>query len=113
MFQFLLVAICISINVPAGVFVPSFVIGAAGGRLTGETMSYLFPEGIRGAGGPPVYPGLYAVVGMSEWFNVFFLLFVKHTERPLFTICMASVFFCLFLQYSTRGPKLSHEIKVF
>lgn len=26
-------AVCISINVPAGVFVPSFIIGAAGGRL--------------------------------------------------------------------------------
>ncbi|VDK59404.1 unnamed protein product [Cylicostephanus goldi] len=62
---FLLVAICISINVPAGVFVPSFVIGAAGGRLVGEIMVFLFPEGMRGPGGPPIYPGLYAVVGKS------------------------------------------------
>lgn len=56
-------AICISINVPAGVFVPSFIIGAAGGRLVGEFMSYMFPEGLRGPDGPLIYPGLYAVVG--------------------------------------------------
>uniref|UniRef100_A0A914RB48 Uncharacterized protein n=1 Tax=Parascaris equorum TaxID=6256 RepID=A0A914RB48_PAREQ len=29
----------------------------------GETMSYLFPEGLRGAGGPPVYPGAAAYTG--------------------------------------------------
>ncbi|VDP09085.1 unnamed protein product [Heligmosomoides polygyrus] len=62
---FLLVAVCISINVPAGVFVPSFIIGAAGGRLVGEIMVVLFPEGMRGPDGPLIYPGLYAVVGGS------------------------------------------------
>ncbi|CAJ0605885.1 unnamed protein product [Cylicocyclus nassatus] len=59
----LLVAICISINIPAGVFVPSFVIGAAGGRLVGEIMDSFFLRGMRGNTGPPIYPGLYAVVG--------------------------------------------------
>lgn len=56
-------AICISINVPAGVFVPSFIIGAAGGRLAGEVMAFFFPEGLRGSNGPLIFPGLYAVVG--------------------------------------------------
>lgn len=68
-FQFLLVAVCISINVPAGVFVPSFVIGAAGGRLMGEVMEFFFPEGLRGPGGPLIFPGLYAVVGNFSTFN--------------------------------------------
>ncbi|VDO35849.1 unnamed protein product [Onchocerca flexuosa] len=63
---FFLVAICISINVPAGVFVPSFIIGAAGGRLTGEVMAFLFPEGLRGPDGPLIFPGLYAVVGICK-----------------------------------------------
>ncbi len=63
LFQFLLVAICISISVPAGVFVPSFVIGAAIGRLVGETVSAMFPDGFRGVDGPQIYPGLYAIVG--------------------------------------------------
>ena len=35
-FQFFLVAICITLALPAGIFVPSFVIGACGGRIIGE-----------------------------------------------------------------------------
>ncbi|KHN77818.1 Chloride channel protein 1 [Toxocara canis] len=79
---FLLVAICISINVPAGVFVPSFVIGAAGGRLMGEAMSFLFPEGLRGVDGPPIYPGLYAVVGAAAYTGA-----VTHTLSVAVIIC--------------------------
>ncbi|VDM77892.1 unnamed protein product [Strongylus vulgaris] len=81
-FQFLLVAVCISINVPAGVFVPSFVIGAAGGRLVGEIMVFLFPEGMRGPGGPPIYPGLYAVVGAAAYTGA-----VTHTLSVAVIIC--------------------------
>ncbi|VDN39077.1 unnamed protein product [Cylicostephanus goldi] len=29
-------------------------------------MVFLFPEGMRGPGGPPIYPGLYAVVGKLQ-----------------------------------------------
>ncbi|KAJ1351051.1 hypothetical protein KIN20_006988 [Parelaphostrongylus tenuis] len=79
---FVLVAICISINVPAGVFVPSFVIGAAGGRLVGEIMVYLFPEGMRGPNGPPIYPGLYAVVGAAAYTGA-----VTHTLSVSVIIC--------------------------
>ncbi|KIH43287.1 hypothetical protein ANCDUO_26710, partial [Ancylostoma duodenale] len=80
--QFVLVAICISINVPAGVFVPSFIIGAAGGRLVGEIMVFLFPEGMRGPGGPPIYPGLYAVVGAAAYTGA-----VTHTLSVAVIIC--------------------------
>ncbi|UMM18055.1 hypothetical protein L5515_014300 [Caenorhabditis briggsae] len=79
---FILVAICISINVPAGVFVPSFIIGAAGGRLMGETMVVLFPEGMRGPGGPPIHPGLYAVVGAAAYTGA-----VTHTLSVSVIIC--------------------------
>ncbi|PIO73505.1 chloride transporter, ClC family [Teladorsagia circumcincta] len=79
---FLLVAVCISINVPAGVFVPSFVIGAAGGRLVGELMVYFFPEGMRGPGGPPIHPGLYAVVGAAAYTGA-----VTHTLSVAVIIC--------------------------
>ncbi|CAJ0606538.1 unnamed protein product [Cylicocyclus nassatus] len=79
---FLLVAICISINVPAGVFVPSFVIGAAGGRLVGEIMVFIFPEGMRGNVGPPIYPGLYAVVGAAAYTGA-----VTHTLSVAVIIC--------------------------
>uniref|UniRef100_A0A1I7YF69 Chloride channel protein n=1 Tax=Steinernema glaseri TaxID=37863 RepID=A0A1I7YF69_9BILA len=80
--NFMLVAICISINVPAGVFVPSFIIGAAGGRLMGEMMAYLFPDGLRGPDGPPIYPGLYAVVGAASYTGA-----VTHTLSVAVIIC--------------------------
>lgn len=79
---FLLVAICISINVPAGVFVPSFIIGAAGGRLMGEGMAYFFPDGLSGVGGPQIYPGLYAVVGAAAYTGA-----VTHTLSVAVIIC--------------------------
>ncbi|VDD90776.1 unnamed protein product [Enterobius vermicularis] len=64
---FILVAICVSLAVPAGIFVPSFVIGACGGRIVGELMVNWFPEGLRGLDGPQIYPGLYAVVGAAAY----------------------------------------------
>lgn len=39
------------------------MLGACGGRIIGEVLALMFPDGIRGAGGPQIYPGLYAVVG--------------------------------------------------
>uniref|UniRef100_A0A915DLJ7 Chloride channel protein n=1 Tax=Ditylenchus dipsaci TaxID=166011 RepID=A0A915DLJ7_9BILA len=65
--NFFLVAICITLALPAGIFVPSFVIGACGGRIIGEIMVLIFPEGIRGIDGPQIYPGLYAVVGAAAY----------------------------------------------
>uniref|UniRef100_A0A183CLB7 Piwi domain-containing protein n=1 Tax=Globodera pallida TaxID=36090 RepID=A0A183CLB7_GLOPA len=65
--NFFLVAICITLALPAGIFVPSFVIGACGGRIIGELMVVVFPEGIRGLDGPQIYPGLYAVVGAAAY----------------------------------------------
>lgn len=73
--QFILVAICVSLAVPAGIFVPSFVIGACGGRLIGEIMALLYPHGLRGPDGPQIFPGLYAVVG---WF--FFSFFSSNNK---------------------------------
>ncbi|MCP9263946.1 Chloride channel protein [Dirofilaria immitis] len=64
---FILIAICISLAVPAGIFVPSFVIGACGGRLIGEIMVTLYPQGLRGPNGPQIFPGLYAVVGAAAY----------------------------------------------
>uniref|UniRef100_A0A0M3IAD7 Chloride channel protein n=1 Tax=Ascaris lumbricoides TaxID=6252 RepID=A0A0M3IAD7_ASCLU len=61
---FILVAICVSLEVPAGIFVPSFVIGACGGRIIGEVMAIWFPDGLRGPNGPQIFPGLYAVIAL-------------------------------------------------
>ena len=48
--------------VPNGIFVPSFLVGAAFGRLVGEFFHYWFPYGI---GGAVIKPGGYALVGAA------------------------------------------------
>lgn len=65
--NYILVAICITLAVPTGIFVPSFVLGACGGRIIGEILVLFFPDGIRGPDGPQIYPGLYAVVGAAAY----------------------------------------------
>ncbi|CAN7996816.1 unnamed protein product [Ixodes hexagonus] len=57
-------ALAATIPVPLGLFIPVFKMGAAFGRLVGETMAVLFPEGIRmGENLNKVIPGGYAVAG--------------------------------------------------
>uniref|UniRef100_A0AC35TH93 Neurabin-1 n=1 Tax=Rhabditophanes sp. KR3021 TaxID=114890 RepID=A0AC35TH93_9BILA len=42
--NYFLVAIWVSLAIPAHIFVPSFVIGACGGRIIGELMVLLYPK---------------------------------------------------------------------
>ncbi|KAF1793802.1 Chloride channel, core [Phytophthora cactorum] len=58
-FMFLL-PVCISLKMPTGVWVPTFIGGAAFGRLFGETLSTLFPR--IGA-----TPGAYALAGAAAF----------------------------------------------
>eukprot|EP00644_Phytophthora_capsici_P013361 jgi/Phyca11/507624/fgenesh2_kg.PHYCAscaffold_29_\ len=58
-FMFLL-PVCISLKIPTGVWVPTFISGAAFGRLFGETLSTLFPS--IGA-----TPGAYALAGAAAF----------------------------------------------
>ncbi|BAM82041.1 probable CLC-type chloride channel [Cyanidioschyzon merolae strain 10D] len=57
--KFILVALSIGLPLPAGVFVPSFLIGAGFGRLYGELMRVVF--------GNAIVPGSYAVVGAAAF----------------------------------------------
>ncbi|OWF52055.1 chloride channel protein 2-like isoform X3 [Mizuhopecten yessoensis] len=60
-------AICNTLPIPAGVFVPVFTVGAAFGRLVGEGMAAWFPEGIpSGNVIRKIVPGGYAVVGAAS-----------------------------------------------
>uniref|UniRef100_A0A8C1WPH7 Chloride channel 2c n=1 Tax=Cyprinus carpio TaxID=7962 RepID=A0A8C1WPH7_CYPCA len=64
--KFWMSAISITLPIPCGSFVPIFVIGAAFGRLVGEGLATLFPDGFNMDG--HVYhitPGVYAVVGAA------------------------------------------------
>ncbi|XP_064610783.1 chloride channel protein 2-like isoform X2 [Liolophura sinensis] len=56
-----------TLPVPAGIFVPVFTVGAAFGRLVGESMAAWFPVGIRSSSGAvhKIMPGGYAVVGAA------------------------------------------------
>ncbi|KAJ8320296.1 hypothetical protein KUTeg_001883 [Tegillarca granosa] len=60
-------ALCNTLPVPAGVFVPVFTVGAGFGRLIGESMAAWFPEGITSENGVyKIVPGGYAVVGAAS-----------------------------------------------
>ncbi|NXX79078.1 CLCN1 protein, partial [Urocolius indicus] len=59
-------AIAITMPIPCGGFMPVFVIGAAFGRLIGEIMASLFPNGILFDGILyQILPGGYAVIGAA------------------------------------------------
>ncbi|KAH3783886.1 hypothetical protein DPMN_161836 [Dreissena polymorpha] len=64
--NFWMAAICNTLPIPAGVFVPVFTIGAAFGRLVGECMAAWFPNGVKtGDTIQKIIPGGYAVVGAA------------------------------------------------
>ncbi|XP_077077536.1 chloride channel protein 2c isoform X2 [Siphateles boraxobius] len=64
--KFWMSALSITLPIPCGSFVPIFVIGAGFGRLVGEGMATLFPEGINTDGHIyHIVPGAYAVVGAA------------------------------------------------
>uniref|UniRef100_A0A8C5HK68 Chloride channel 2c n=1 Tax=Gouania willdenowi TaxID=441366 RepID=A0A8C5HK68_GOUWI len=64
--KFWMSALAITIPVPSGAFMPVFVIGAAFGRLVGESMAAWFPDGIHMDGTIySIVPGGYAVVGAA------------------------------------------------
>ncbi|XP_052224832.1 chloride channel protein 2-like [Dreissena polymorpha] len=64
---FWMTAICNTLPIPAGVFVPVFTMGAAFGRLVGEVMAACFPNGVKsGDVIQKIIPGGYALVGAAS-----------------------------------------------
>ncbi|CAL8344733.1 unnamed protein product [Merluccius merluccius] len=64
--KFWMSAVATTMPVPCGAFMPVFLIGAAFGRLVGEVMAAMFPDGIHADGSVyPIVPGGYAVVGAA------------------------------------------------
>ncbi|XP_019861546.1 PREDICTED: chloride channel protein 2-like [Amphimedon queenslandica] len=62
LFKFVFTTIAVALPIPAGVFFPVFIIGAAFGRVVGELMDFAFVNGINGR---LISPGGYAVVGAA------------------------------------------------
>eukprot|EP00011_Vannellida_sp_DIVA3-517-6-12_P004637 CAMPEP_0114610798 /NCGR_PEP_ID=MMETSP0168-20121206/3787_1 /TAXON_ID=95228 ORGANISM="Vannella sp., Strain DIVA3 517/6/12" /NCGR_SAMPLE_ID=MMETSP0168 /ASSEMBLY_ACC=CAM_ASM_000044 /LENGTH=881 /DNA_ID=CAMNT_0001821753 /DNA_START=49 /DNA_END=2691 /DNA_ORIENTATION=+ len=56
--KFFMTAVSLGLPVPCGLYTPVFMMGAAGGRLVGELVSWFFVEGY-------IHPGCYAVVGAA------------------------------------------------
>lgn len=66
--QFFFSIVASTIPVPSGMFIPVFKIGAAFGRIVGESIHLWFPHGIRYGGRiSPIIPGGYAVVGAAAF----------------------------------------------
>uniref|UniRef100_A0A2K5CQS3 Chloride channel protein n=1 Tax=Aotus nancymaae TaxID=37293 RepID=A0A2K5CQS3_AOTNA len=66
--KFWMLILATTIPVPAGYFMPVFIFGAAIGRLFGETVSFVFPEGIVAGGVTnPIMPGGYALAGAAAF----------------------------------------------
>ncbi|XP_068078812.1 chloride channel protein 2a isoform X1 [Danio rerio] len=64
--KFWMSAVATTMPVPCGAFMPVFLIGAAFGRLVGESMAAFFPDGIHADSTVyPIVPGGYAVVGAA------------------------------------------------
>lgn len=64
--NFWMAAIACTMPIPCGAFIPVFNLGASLGRIVGETMTVLFPEGLMSHG--KIYhivPGGYAVIGAA------------------------------------------------
>ncbi|CAH2318467.1 chloride channel -Kb-like isoform X1 [Pelobates cultripes] len=66
--KFWMFILATTLPMPAGYFMPVFVFGAAIGRLVGETVSYIFPNGINSDGViNPIIPGGYALAGAAAY----------------------------------------------
>ncbi|CAD5227587.1 unnamed protein product [Bursaphelenchus xylophilus] len=63
---YFLTILSLTLPIPCGVFGPSFIIGAAFGRLMGELTSVMYPDGFRSLG-RHINPGAYAVVGAAAF----------------------------------------------
>ncbi|KAF1554725.1 Chloride channel protein ClC-Kb, partial [Eudyptes schlegeli] len=66
--SFWMLILATTLPLPAGYFMPIFIYGAAIGRLLGETVALLFPQGLRSEGDlRPVIPGGYALAGAAAF----------------------------------------------
>ncbi|KRX95221.1 Chloride channel protein 2 [Trichinella pseudospiralis] len=66
--MFWMTAMSITMAVPSGTFIPIFVTGAGFGRLFGEIIPVLFPNGLPTINDVPnITPGGYAVIGAAAF----------------------------------------------
>ncbi|KAM7084040.1 chloride channel protein ClC-Kb-like [Ciconia maguari] len=84
--KFWMLILATTLPLPAGYFMPIFIYGAAIGRLLGETVALLFPQGLRSERDPrPVIPGGYALAGAAAFSGS-----VTHTISTALLVCEAT-----------------------
>ncbi|KAM8796343.1 chloride channel protein ClC-Ka [Eudromia elegans] len=81
--KFWMLILATTLPLPAGYFMPIFVYGAALGRLAGETVAVLFPQGITT--GYPVVPAGYALAGAAAFSGA-----VTHSVSTALLACEAT-----------------------
>ncbi|XP_061322611.1 chloride channel protein ClC-Ka [Pezoporus flaviventris] len=86
MMKFWMLILATTLPLPAGYFMPIFIYGAAIGRLLGETVALLFPQGIHSEGAlHPVVPGGYALAGAAAFSGS-----VTHSISTALLVCEAT-----------------------
>ncbi|XP_055654980.1 chloride channel protein ClC-Kb [Falco peregrinus] len=84
--KFWMLILATTLPLPAGYFMPIFIYGAAIGRLLGEVVALLFPQGLRSEGDLcPVIPGGYALAGAAAFSGS-----VTHAISTALLVCEAT-----------------------
>ncbi|KAM4646853.1 chloride channel protein ClC-Ka [Amazona ochrocephala] len=84
--KFWMLILATTLPLPAGYFMPVFVYGAAIGRLLGETVALLFPQGIHSEGAlHPIIPSGYALAGAAAFSGA-----VTHCISTALLVCEAT-----------------------
>ncbi|PXF42153.1 Chloride channel protein F [Gracilariopsis chorda] len=94
--KFPLIVISIGLPVPAGVFIPCFLVGAGLGRLYGELLNLLFGQNVV-AGGYAVVGAAAFTAGVTRALSVAVVIFevtgqLKHTMPTLAAVLISVIF---------------------
>ncbi|NXB96597.1 CLCKB protein, partial [Vidua chalybeata] len=84
--KFWMLILATTLPLPAGYFMPIFIYGAAIGRLMGEVVALLFPQGLHPDGPPrPILPAGYALAGAAAFAGS-----VTHAVSTALLVCEAT-----------------------
>ncbi|RLV89734.1 hypothetical protein DV515_00014723, partial [Chloebia gouldiae] len=84
--KFWMLILATTLPLPAGYFMPIFIYGAAIGRLIGEVVALLFPQGLHSDGPPrPILPAGYALAGAAAFAGS-----VTHAVSTALLVCEAT-----------------------
>ncbi|RMB89694.1 hypothetical protein DUI87_33891 [Hirundo rustica rustica] len=84
--KFWMLILATTLPLPAGYFMPIFIYGAAIGRLMGEAVALLFPQGLHSEGPPrPIIPAGYALAGAAAFAGS-----VTHAVSTALLVCEAT-----------------------